>query len=204
MPAPDHVVPAWYMGLPVMMRSFEWSRDPIMVEGQVPESLPYDQTIGYIVGIVDSAIGASPHQTIPTPGGAVSMPGHQGVLPCLHTPDAPSMGIAYSVVPGPNATAYNVRVDPMPPRSVIGAPLATHIKVGPSWTPLTSHTAIELGLHKGWLRLKFFGANPIGWATPNWDENYAFMPEMVRPCTQPRRAERRFMDESGGPPIPAH
>lgn len=193
-PPPDHVVPAWYLGMPVMMRAFELG-SPIMREEQVPgDSDPWKQRIGYIVGVADASIGASPRQRIALPDGrTIVIPPHQGVLPCLATPASPVFGIAYSVLPGPAASAHDVRADPMPEGSVIGGPLANAIRIGPTWVPLTSHEVIEYGLHKGLLRLRFFGANPVHWATPDWDGNYPYMASMVRPCTQPARAPREFM-----------
>lgn len=199
----DHVVPAWYSGMPVMMRSFEIAPQPIVEEAQIPET-SYRQVVAYIVGVVDPSIGASPAQRIPlSPQRSVTMPGHQGVVPCLAEAAAPIFGIAYAVVPGPNADRFNLKTDALPEGSIIGAPLATHVRIGPTWVPLTDHEVIAYGLHKGVLRLRFFGANPVSWATPNWDDNYAAMPEMVRACDQPRRAERTFMSEIATP-LPVH
>lgn len=97
----DHVVPVWHQGMPVLMRSFEISAQGYLREADLPADLPYQQSLAYIVGVVDTAIGASPHQRLATPqGGVITMPAHQTVLSCLGAPDAPSLGIAYSVIRG--------------------------------------------------------------------------------------------------------
>ncbi len=194
LPPPDHVVPGFHNGIPVVMRSFEIRPGaPIMVESEIPDTM-YRQVMAYIVGIADPVIGASPHIDITLPNGAVVvMPAHQAVLPCLDTPDDPSLGIAYSVIPGPAATAHNLRTDAMPERSVIGAALASAILIGPSWVPLTGHVPIEYGLHKQILQLRFFGVSPVGWATPDWSEGYPYMPEMVRACDYFDRPPPQFL-----------
>lgn len=205
LPPPDHVVPAWYLGIPVVMRAFELMPEPATREADIPARVPYRQVVSYIVGVVDDSIGASPNQRIPLPDGStVEMPAHQGVLVCLHAPDTPALGIAYSVIPGPAANRYNLRVDPMPEHSVIGAPLATYIKIGPTWVALNSHTAIEYGLRKSLLRLSFFGANPVAWATPEWDDNYPYAAGMNVECDQPARAPREYVTDRPGAFIPAH
>lgn len=193
----DHVVPVWHQGMPVLMRSFEISAQGYLREADLPADLPYQQSLAYIVGVVDTAIGASPHQRLATPqGGVITMPAHQTVLSCLGAPDAPSLGIAYSVIPGPAANTFNLRADPAPEHSLIGAPLATHIRIGPSWVPLTNHPVIDVGLRLDVLRLKFFGANPVSWATPDWSDNYPPLPDAVAPCSGPTRAPRAYVIEA--------
>lgn len=196
-PPIDHVVPVWQQGMPVLMRSFEISAQGYLREADIPADLPYQQSLAYIVGVVDTAIGASPHQRLATPeGGVITMPAHQTVLSCLGAPEAPSLGIAYSVIPGPAANALNLRADAAPDRSLIGAPLATHIRIGPSWLPLTSHAVIDVGLRLDVLRLKFFGANPVSWATPDWSDNYPRLPDAAAPCSGPTRAPRAYVIEA--------
>lgn len=201
-PPADHVVPVWYLGVPVVWRSFEIGKG-YMTEAEIPAKLPWPQHISYIVGVADLSIGASPHQSIPAgPGGSmVTMPGHQAVITCMGTPDRPVLGVAYAVLPGPSATVHNLRSDVMPDGSLVGAPLATAVRIGPSWVPLTSHVPIEWGLRMDVLRLRFFGANPTGWATANWDDNYPPMPLDV-PCTSPPRAQPRHVMPAA--PMPRH
>ncbi len=191
----DHVVPVWYMGMPAMGHSFEYP-EVFLEEAKLPKEadFPWHQTLSYIVGMADKSIGVSPHQRISPPGAPpMIMPGHQAVVTCLNTPEAPTLGIAYAVLPGPKASKHNVRSDAMPEHSIIGAPLANAIRIGPTWLPLTNHRVIEWGLHKDLLRLRFFGASPIGWYTPDWDNNYPTMPEMNEPCNAPSRPNPKFV-----------
>lgn len=192
-PPIDHVVPVWHQGMPVVMRSFELSARGYLRESDIPDELPYVQSLAYIVGVVDTVIGASPHQRLTTADGAIlTMPAHQTVLSCLASPDAPTLGIAYSVVPGRAANDRNLRADAAPEHSLVGAPLATHLRIGPAWVPLTSHTVIEAGLRMDVLRLKFFGANPVSWATPDWSENYRYLAEAPT-CDGRTRAHRAHL-----------
>jgi hypothetical protein len=185
--------------MPVVMRSFELSTEGYLKESDIPARLPYAQSLAYIVGVVDEAIGASPHQRLATPqGGVITMPAHQTVLSCLGAPEAPTLGVAYSVIPGPAANALTVRADAAPEHSVVGAPLATHIRIGPSWVPLTSHAVIDVGLRLDLLRLRFFGANPVSWATPEWGDNYRYLPGDAQ-CDGPSRAQRAHVIEEARP-----
>lgn len=205
-PPPDHVVPVWYRGLPVVFRSFELAPGVgYMREEDVPVETRWNQTISYIVGVVDTAIGESPYRRIHLPGGReVVMPGHQAVITCLGTPGAPLLGVAYSVVPAPQASALDVRSDPMPEDSVIGAPLATAIRLGPAWVNLDNHVAVELGLRLGLLKLAFFGANPVGWATPDWRHGYPPLDLDNDECPELSRASPGHLLDAQLPKIPAH
>lgn len=188
-PPPDHIVPSWYLGMPVVSRSFEHSAQGFSTEAEIPAPYPYRKALVYLVGIADTSIGASPAQRISMPERTLAMPGHQSVLSCVGAPQSPVLGIAYFVIPGPAANAHNLRADPMPDSSVAGAPLATAIRIGPTWIPLTSHVVIEQGLALNLLRLRFFGANPISWATPSWVRGYPPAEEhLFPPCREQSRA----------------
>ncbi|MDX6742416.1 hypothetical protein [Actinocorallia sp. A-T 12471] len=121
-----------------------------------PEPERPDQTI-YLVGNV-TATPFAPGLPIP---GVGYMPDHDHVWSTW--PTGIVDGYGQMVIPGPNATAANVKTRPMPEGSLAGAPLAYSIKLGFTWFDLTSSQVIELGLAGGQLATFDIGWGGVGW-----------------------------------------
>lgn len=170
----DHVVPAWYLGVPVV--AFAYEAEP---PGTAPD--PTAMKI-YVTAPVDTAIGVSPERQVPHPQGVRVLPRHQATLTRMPASDAPRASSGWFVVPGPRASADTVRTQDDPPQSWPGAPLASAVRLGPAWVPLNNHVAIERGLELGLLALRPFSAGAAIWATADW-EHYA--PEPLDPGCGP-------------------
>lgn len=166
----DHVVPAWYLGVPVV--AFAYEAGP---PGGAPD--PTAMKI-YVTAPIDVAIGVSPERSVPRPEGVRVLPRHQATLTRMPPSDAPRLSGGWFVVPGPRASTETVRAQDDPPQSWPGAPLASAIRLGPAWVALNNHVAIERGVELGLLALRPFSAGAAIWATADWDH---YVPERLDP-----------------------
>ncbi|GAA4038543.1 hypothetical protein [Nonomuraea soli] len=115
-----------------------------------------DMTIYLVGNVTDTPFAPG----LPIPGVGY-MPDHDHVWPSwtLSIVD----GYGKMIIPGPNATAGNVKTRPMPEGSLAGAPLAYSVKLGHAWFPLTSGQIIQLGLDAGLLATTDIGWGGVGW-----------------------------------------
>jgi len=159
---PDHVVPAWYLGIPVVIFAAEAS-DGL----SAPDPLAMKV---YVTAPTDPAIGVSPQRVIARADGDRVLPSHQATLTRMPPASAPAPSGGWFVVPGPRAATDTVRSQADPKNSWPGAPLAAAIRIGPAWVPLNNHRVIEHGLARGLLALRPFAGGARMWATVDWED----------------------------------
>lgn len=177
---PDHVVPAWYLGMPVVAMAHDTLGMEDRLAGNMPGDVPSMNV--YVTAPVSPTAATSPQRRIELPGGPRTLPAHQITLPRLNTRDAPRLSIAWFVIPGPAATVDNLQTDPRPEGGWSSGPLARAIRIGGEWVPLNSHVVIDFGLQRRILALEYFDGGSVIWATPDW-QSYQPLPEGAVTCT---------------------
>lgn len=182
-PPSRHTVPAWYLGMPVVMRGTSRYPPASLSEVQVAKLREPTMRV-YIVAPASPGMGASPAQNVVVRGRRVVLPEHQAVLRQLSSPDEHRIAVGYFVSRGPRANPRTVRWQEQPDQAWPAAPLVSAIRIGTEWVPLTSHVAIEYGLARGLLALEYFDAGDEQWATLDWDE-YLYRPELTASCPLP-------------------
>jgi hypothetical protein len=168
--SPDRAVFGWVLGLPVYL----FARAPARIGGEGPDSpspdVP-DVTVYLIAPINDTSPHGPPVPDIVTAHGRGALPPHMDVLDRHILEANPHDAIGVFVVPGPKASAANVRTRPAPPNSLAGAPMAYEIKIGDVWAPLTSHAVIQYGIEAGLLATKDFDYGGLMWS--EWPDEQA-------------------------------
>lgn len=168
-PPPGHVVPGWYLGMPVVVRG-RTRHPPGSLNEAAALAQPGQKMRVYIVAPVAESIGASPEQRVPLGGRLVTLPEHQATFTCLGNEDSPIAGIGYFVTRASGAAETEVRSQPLPAKAWPSAPLAAALRIGGEWMPLSSHVTIEYGLARGLLELEYFDAGDDMWAAPDWND----------------------------------
>lgn len=176
---PDHVVPGWYLGMPVISMSWEVLSMEDRLAARIPEGVATQNA--YIIAPVSDTLGTSPEREIKLPDRTVVLPAHQAAATAMNAPGEPVLGVGWFVIAGENATEENLRTDPRPENGWASAPLAREIRMGTEWVPLNNHVIIEYGLDRGILDLEYFDSGAMFWATLDW-ENHSYQPEMTIIC----------------------
>lgn len=170
LPPADHVVPSFWMGVPVLVHAYETRpRVAGMPFKPDPEVMRLSAAAPvYPVYITAPRSAESPHSAeravTLADGRKVVIPAHQATLSRFMPKGQPAETIAWFVLPGPNADADTVRTAPRAEGSLNEAPLAEAIRIGAEWARLDSHLAVQYGLKTGLLRLQFFDRGSLMWA----------------------------------------
>lgn len=174
-PATDHIVPAWYFGMPVVLHG-----RPAYLPGSLSEAklaaLNEPTMRVYVTAPVSPSIGDAPPMWVALARGTVYLPPHQDTLSALPLSEHPILGVGYFVERGRNGTKANVRVQRQPAGAWPAAPLASAIRIGAEWVQLSNHAAIEYGLATGLLKLEYFDASDRMSASVDWDQATASGP----------------------------
>lgn len=176
----DRQVHGWYLGSPIRPAAIV----PPAYGGDGPEAPAEDvpDLTVYLVGPVDGESPVGPSIEIPTPDGEMRvLPPHQQTHDAIVDESTPYDAIGVFVVPGPSATDADVRVADQPDGSVVGAPLATAVRIGPTWVKLSNHLAIEHGIARGLLATVPFEYGGLMWTTFVDDRPFELVCELVSP-----------------------
>lgn len=155
-PKPEHAVPGWYLGMPVMLAVNRPEGD---VDRRSLPSMPV-----YVTAPVTPTSGSSPERTVVRPDGEVFLPAHQDIMTTMADPESPILAIGYFVEIGPKGTPETVRTLDQPDDAWPSKPLASHIRMGTEWIGLNNHLVIEYGLRMGLLQAEFFDVGGLMWA----------------------------------------
>ena len=186
----DKAVWGFYLGYPRSLyakipRGPDGEPDPMLPPE--PEALARPHTTTYLVGIAVPEAPVGPPRFIPSPqtGEQAWLPPHQLVMTELLTAEQPKVADGVFVLPGPSATPETVRHDPEMENNIPGGPLATAIKVGELWMPLTSHLTVEYGVETGLLKLNPFMTGHQQWTGPvDRSEEGDALAEVIRQALQ--------------------
>ncbi len=148
-PAKAEGVQGWFLGMLARMNV----RIPAKTGGHAPPPAAERAVLKvYLTGPVRDDQAFTPESNrVPTPKGVRVLPPHDDTLTRLVPPGALPKSRAYFVVPGPKATADEVKVRDEPKDGIVGSPLAYAINVEGEWIPLNNHLVIEYGIRRGLL-----------------------------------------------------